>query len=155
MVHASRATPRLTELRAEVDTWAWDGSPRVIVAMEADTGKGGGPQKSPVVPLTLAVDGSRVVFHDGEKVVCLDRETGQPLLVLQARGAGRRDSLPWFAPTLVLYQDVVALRGRRENGAAHRRQGHYDRPVRPRPAKVLWTPSIPPPDMIRRRTCSG
>lgn len=98
------------ELRSEVDSWAWDASPRAVVAVQADTGQRLWQTPSPVAPLTLAVDDSRVFFHNGQQVVCLDRQTGgqrwtsAPL----ARAAEIRS---WFAPTLVVAQDVVVFAG--------------------------------------------
>jgi len=116
--------------------WPWDEENRRIVAIQADTGKGLWQKEYPVVPLTLAADGERVAFHDGETIVCLDRRSGETLW--RSEPVSRRPSIPTaFGPTLVLYEDVVLFSGgdRQQAGlsaqtgetlwtAEHPRSGH-------------------------------
>ncbi|MEK7992681.1 MAG: PQQ-binding-like beta-propeller repeat protein, partial [Planctomycetota bacterium] len=79
--------------------WAWDQQPRHIVAVEADTGKVLWKHDSPVAPLTLAADSQGVSFHDGQKLVCLDRKSGEP--TWQSEPIGRRTPNPvCFGPRL-------------------------------------------------------
>jgi outer membrane protein assembly factor BamB len=88
--------------------WAWDQAQRSILAVEAETGKLLWKSMRRVAPLTLAADQDRVVFYDGEKVVALNRKTGNELW----KSAPVLRKLPFptgYGPTLVLQQDVVLL----------------------------------------------
>ncbi len=91
--------------------YTWQEGPRRVAAYDAETGKllWNRPQPS-VLPLTLAADARRVVFHDGQKVACLERKTGEELW--RSEPMARRQPLPTsFAPTLVLHGDVVLFSG--------------------------------------------
>jgi outer membrane protein assembly factor BamB len=95
--------------RANKD-WAWDEKERRIMAVQADTGEVLWQKAQRVAPLTLAADQKCVYFHDGEKVVCLDRETGERNW--NSEPADRRSPiLTGYAPTLIVYQDVVLFSG--------------------------------------------
>ena len=79
-------------------------------SIDAATGKTIWRIESPVAPVTLSADAGRVAFHDGEKVVCLDRDTGKPKWTSQP--VKMRLPLPTaYAPTLVLTDDVVLFAG--------------------------------------------
>jgi len=86
--------------------WPWDEADRQIMAIEAQTGKLLWQKVRPVAPLTLAADSKRVYFHDGQNIVCLDRQTGDYLWISSA--VPRKSPMPAnFGPTLVVYEDVV------------------------------------------------
>jgi len=88
----------------------WDRKPRTILAVDAETGSRLWSRESVVAPLSLAADAQHVVFHDGEKLICLDRKTGQPEWT--SKPIRMRLPLPTcYAPTLVLYEDVVLFAG--------------------------------------------
>jgi len=90
--------------------WSWDEQKRSIVAVQADTGEVLWKKNSRVAPLTLAADRSRVYFHDGEKVICLDRRNGEQ--VWSSESVARRSPMPvCFGPTLVVHNDVVLFSG--------------------------------------------
>jgi len=90
--------------------WPWDEEPRRVMAVEAETGKTLWQQEQRVVPLTLAANGSCVFFHDGDRVVCLNRKNGDE--VWRSAPVARQSSIPTgFAPTLVVYKDVVLFSG--------------------------------------------
>jgi len=90
--------------------WAWDEAPRRIVAIQAETGKVLWQKGATIAPLTLAADRAHVLFHDGEKVICLDRKDGS--LLWKSSPVPRRTPMPVsFGPTLVVYQDVVLFSG--------------------------------------------
>ncbi|MFQ6130499.1 MAG: PQQ-binding-like beta-propeller repeat protein [Armatimonadota bacterium] len=113
--------------------WPWDEKPRRIMAVRADSGKALWEQESPVVPLTLAADERRVVFHDGEKIVCLDRRNGEAMW--RSEPVSRRPSIvTGFGPTLVLYEDVVLFSG------GDRRQAGLSAET----GQILWTADHPP-----------
>jgi len=113
--------------------WAWDEEPRRIVAAEAESGKVLWQKTARVAPLTLAADSQRVVFHDGDRIVCLDRRNGKQLWASEP--VSRRRPMPVsFGPTLLLYQDVVLFAGGdRKMTALSLKDG-----------KKLWTAPHPP-----------
>ncbi|MCD6303606.1 MAG: PQQ-binding-like beta-propeller repeat protein, partial [Planctomycetes bacterium] len=88
----------------------WDRKPRTLLAVDAASGKTLWSRRSIVAPLTLCADDGHVVFHDSEKVVCLDRRSGKVLW--HSRPVAMRLPLPtYYAPTLVLYDGVVLFAG--------------------------------------------
>jgi len=117
--------------------WPWNGKPRRVMAIEAATGKALWRAEHTVVPLTLAVDLRCVYFHDGERVVCLDRNTGREQW--KSEPVERRSVIPAsFGPTLVVYDDVVLFAGGNRSmtalsaqtgktlwSADHSQSGHY------------------------------
>jgi len=100
----------LTEMNDDVTNPLWTQAPRTIMAIDADSGRVLWSRKSELVSLSLAADSRRVLFHDGEKIRCLDRQTGQPLWTSEpvSRKEGMRSS---GGATLVLYDDVVLYSG--------------------------------------------
>ena len=54
--------------------------------------------------MTLAADSQRVLFHDGEKIQCLDRRRGQALWA-SAPLAKKENMRSSQAPTLVIYDE--------------------------------------------------
>jgi len=90
--------------------WPWDQKERSITAIQASTGKVLWRKPYKVVPLTLAADRQRVLFHDGAKVVCLDRRNGDKMWT--SPPVSRRPAITTaFTPTLVVYKDVVLFSG--------------------------------------------
>lgn len=88
--------------------WAWDGSPREVLALRAADGKLLWKHRSPVAPLTLAADGQRVYFYDGRQVRALDRRTGTPQWASEP--IVRKSPFPTgYGPTLVVHDGVVLL----------------------------------------------
>ena len=100
----------LTEMNDDVTNPLWTQAPRTIMAVEANSGRVLWKKQSELVSLSLAGDGRRVLFHDGEKIQCLDRPTGRPLWASDplATSKGMRSS---GGATLVLYDDVVLYSG--------------------------------------------
>lgn len=125
--------------------YRWGESPRSVMAVEADTGKI--LWRKPwrwVVQLTLAVHAERVLFFDGEKIVCLDRENGDELW--RSETIGERLSVPsYFGPTLVVYEDVVLFSGS-ESGSIeyHVDNGTTMTALAASTGKKLWTAEHPP-----------
>ena len=125
-----------------MEDWTWKAAPQSLTALDADSGKELWSTQSPVVPLTLAMDGSRVCFHDGTKVLCLDRCTGRPQW--QSPPIARAAKIySWFAPTLVLYQDVVLFAGA-EKMERHRGGKDSMTALSAKTGKILWTAEHPP-----------
>jgi outer membrane protein assembly factor BamB len=84
-----------------------------------------------IMPMTLAADGKQVVFHDGQGIKSLDLRTGAGRWTspptgqsIVFRDQANPDSpgaeqatiilAPQFAPTLIMYDDVVAFAGGRQ-----------------------------------------
>ena len=88
--------------------WAWDQAPRFIMAVQSDTGNVLWKQERRVAPLTLGLDAERVYFHDGEKVVSLNRKSGKEAWVSEP--IVRKQPFPTgYGPTLVVEQGVVLV----------------------------------------------
>jgi len=88
--------------------WGWNGRSRRILAYEADSGKSLWKAEAPVAPCSLAADTKRIVFHDGQKLVCLDRRSGERLW----QGEAAPTALPVetkTGPRVLLYKDIVLL----------------------------------------------
>jgi outer membrane protein assembly factor BamB len=86
--------------------WGWDGAQRRILAYKADSGKQLWNLDVPVAPCSLAVDGARAVFHDGQKLICLDRRNGSTLWQGEAAPT-KRPVQSNTGPRVLIYRDVV------------------------------------------------
>lgn len=87
----------------------WNEKTRQIIAVKPD-GEVLWKVDSVVVPLTLSADSKRVFFHDGKKLICLNRETGEELWT--SVPIDRRQRVTFnFGPKLVIYGDVVLFAG--------------------------------------------
>jgi len=112
--------------------WAWNRKPRRLMAIEAGSGRVIWQVDRIVVPLSLAVAGGRVVFHDGEKVACLGAADGREVWraqvpsklssspacfspstqkYLKESGAKPSALAASFGATLVLVDDVIVFTG--------------------------------------------
>ncbi len=59
------------------DEYEWDKKPRTLMALDANTGKVlWKKEQTKIAPITLSTDGQRVVFYDGEQLICLNAKTG-------------------------------------------------------------------------------
>ncbi len=103
-----------------------------IVAVRPSTGKLLWEHAaSTVLPMTLTADGKQVVYHDGKAIRSLDLRKGSPRWTSPPTGQTitLKDSwspdspgaeklkiilAPQFAPTLLIYRDVVAFAGGRQ-----------------------------------------
>jgi outer membrane protein assembly factor BamB len=125
----------------------WDGLERKIVAIRADTGEVPWNTRSRVLPVTLAADSTRVVFHDGESVVCLRRDSGRELW--RSKPVPRVEEIRGFyAPILVLYEDVVLFSGGetagKQTGSWYTSGEDTMTALSAQDGKVLWTAYHPP-----------
>ncbi len=88
----------------------WNEEPRVVMAIEAQSGKTLWAKRTKVSPLTLAADDKHVYFHDGEHVVSIDPKTGER--AWESPSVTRRNQFTFnFGPRLVLHKDVVLFAG--------------------------------------------
>ncbi len=90
--------------------WGWHGEKRNILAYDAESGRLLWKLETPVAPCSLAVDATRVVFHDGAKLVCLDRRNGAVLW--RSKPAPVRIPVHTnTGPRVVLYKSMVLFAG--------------------------------------------
>ena len=100
-----------------------------------------------MLPGTLAADARRVVFHDGERVVCLDRETGDE--TWRSEPVTRCEViLSFYLPTLVLYKDVVLCSGGqtagKQTGSWYEKGEDTMSALAIDTGEILWTAYHPP-----------
>lgn len=104
--------PKLQQDQKRVqDEYEWDKKPRVLVAVDANSGKLlWKKDQTKVAPITLSTDGKHVVFYDGEQLVCLDAKSGD-----QRWASGpepKRTLLEYnFGPRVLITGDVVLYAG--------------------------------------------
>jgi len=91
--------------------WGWDETVDELVAINTKTSEVLWRFKSKIVPMSLAADRHRVVYHDGEAVVCLEHGTGKKLW----RTPVERSSLipTGWSPSMMVYKDVVLFSGQK------------------------------------------
>jgi len=95
--------------RANSD-WAWNGTKRRIAAYDAASGRPLWKHEYPVAPCSLAADAKRIIFYDGEKVVCLNRTDGNRLWASDPIKA--RMPVPTnTGPRTLLWQNIVLFAG--------------------------------------------
>ncbi len=89
----------------------WDEKPRDLVAVQAATGKVLWKQEQKkIAPLTLAADGKRVAYYDGDHIVCIDAASGK--VNWADTGAAKRKLFEFnFGPRLLLYNDAILYAG--------------------------------------------
>jgi outer membrane protein assembly factor BamB len=113
LVNKNFKQPEITDLKKLKRGYSskfWDETSREIVAIRAETGDTLWTEKHNVLPGTMAADHQRLVFHDGESIVSLNRNTGDQLW--RSLPVSRSKEIQsFYIPTLVLYQDVVLFSG--------------------------------------------
>ena len=125
----------------------WEKQPVTIMAVDAASGRRLWQASSPVAPLTLGVDAQRVYFHDGEKIVALDRRNGKVLWASAPVPMVKR-VMSFFAPTLVVAKDVVLFAGGEESGLVKSTGGATKNDtihgIDAATGKILWSAPHPP-----------
>jgi len=112
--------------------WGWDETVDELMALNAQTGDTLWRIKSKIVPLSLATDGRRVVYHDGEAVVCVEYDSGRRLWRTPVE---RSKLIPTgWSPSMIMYKNLVLFSGRkRELVVLSAEEG-----------KELWTSKLHP-----------
>lgn len=96
--------------QAEVRNLFWNEEPRVLMAFDAQSGEPLWAKQTKIAPLTLAADDRKLYFHNGEKVVSVDQESGE--MAWESSEVTRRESFTFnFGPRLVVSKDVVLYAG--------------------------------------------
>ena len=144
--------PKIGEIKSQARTKPYDEHPRKLMAVGAVSSDVLWESTDDVLPLTLTVDERRVVYHDGESIICLNRSDGTRLWASEP--VQRRQFLrSFFAPTLVLYDDVVLFSG----GSLQEKSGkgggrdtdtgggrNQMAALSANDGKILWTAEHPP-----------
>ena len=102
--------PSIQEIKHSVRDPKWSGDKKVVMAVRADDGQILWQDESFVSPGTLAVDGRRAYFHDGGKIVAIDRVTGERAWTSQSLPTWQ-NMHSFFVPCLVAYDGVVLWAG--------------------------------------------
>jgi len=90
--------------------WGWKGETRRVMACDATTGKQRWGREFPVAPCSLVANAERVVFHDGQRLICLDRRSGQTLW--QGEDAPVKLPVPSSTgPRVLIYDRMVLFAG--------------------------------------------
>ncbi|MEQ1853922.1 MAG: PQQ-binding-like beta-propeller repeat protein, partial [Chthoniobacteraceae bacterium] len=91
--------------------YEWDKQPRSLVAVDPNTGKVlWKKEQQKIVPITLSADGKRVLFYDGDQLVCLDGKSGTQKWA--SGPAPKRKLLEYnFGPRVVLTGETVLYAG--------------------------------------------
>jgi outer membrane protein assembly factor BamB len=104
--------PKLQQDQKRVgDEYEWDKKPRTLMAVDSKSGKVLWKREQvKVAPITLGSDGKRVVYYDGDKLVCLDPATGKERWTTESEG--RRKLIEYnFGPRVVMHDDVILYAG--------------------------------------------
>ncbi|MBL7223492.1 MAG: PQQ-binding-like beta-propeller repeat protein [Candidatus Brocadiae bacterium] len=100
------------DIRRQVRDARWAGMPGTVMAVQAATGKTLWRMDTTVSPSTLAADARHAYVHDGQKVLAIDRKTGQQAWASEPLPVWSPQAVQsWFVPCLVLYKDVVLWAG--------------------------------------------
>ena len=134
----------LNEYRRSRFNHSWKGTPVELKAIDAPSGRTRWTHKSRIVPLSLTVAKRKVCLHDGASIRCLDAADGKELWV--SKPVPRMPEIgTWFAPTLVMHDDLVLWAGG-EHTVRHSRMRKGADPDRlfaldAKTGKVLWNAS--------------
>ncbi|MFW5692768.1 MAG: PQQ-binding-like beta-propeller repeat protein, partial [Thermoguttaceae bacterium] len=127
----------IAAVRRGVEGAQWSGGRKTLMALDPESGKVLWEHESFVTPSTLAVDATRVYFHDGRKIVALSRADAAP--------QWQSEPMPvwatihsWYTPTLVVYDDVVLWSGG-ETMIPHRGARDTMYAVSAATGKTLWS----------------
>jgi outer membrane protein assembly factor BamB len=89
--------------------YQWDEQPRQLHALDPATGKELWRKEGKIAPLTLATDGTHVVYHDGERLVCLAAASGEQRWT---GSAAKRKLFEYnYGPRIVLHGNSVLYAG--------------------------------------------
>jgi len=120
----------------------WAVAPRRIMAIDDASGKVLWNTKTPVLPMTLAVEDDCAYFHDGAKVVALDRKTGKQKWT--SKPLARWNKLPSYYGATLLVRDGVVLFSGGERMVPHRGGKDTMTALSAETGKQLWAAAHPP-----------
>jgi outer membrane protein assembly factor BamB len=85
----------------------WDNRQRTISAIDRESGESQWEKEYPVMTLTIALDNRQLYFHDGTKVVALNREIGKQAWTSEPLEIKQYKLGPATAPSLLAHDNVV------------------------------------------------
>ena len=90
--------------------FVWNKKPRILMGFDQKSGKKLWEHETTVAPLSLTAGSEGVYFHDGEKMVCLHRESGA--IRWNTDSVGTRRTIPFnFGLKIVVHGDRVIVAG--------------------------------------------
>lgn len=90
--------------------YRWNEEARVVMAFDIKTGEKLWHHVSRVAPLTLASDGGKLYYHDGDVVVAHDPRSGK--VAWKSDSSGIKPDVTFnFGPKLAIHKDVVIFAG--------------------------------------------
>jgi outer membrane protein assembly factor BamB len=103
--------PKLQQDQQRVaQEYEWDKKPRLLMAVDAKTGKTLWKQEAKIAPITLSADNKRLAYFDGDKVVSVDAATGKQNW--STTPTGKRRLIEYnFGPRVLLHDKVVLYAG--------------------------------------------
>jgi outer membrane protein assembly factor BamB len=151
LVDKDASAPQFADLDAIKHAYGaafWSEPPRrTIMALRANDGEVLWASGRTVLPVTLATAGGRVFFHNGRRIVCLDRKTGDELWVSEPI-ACTEVLRSFYAPTLLVYDDVVLFSGGetagQQTGSWYMSGKDTMTALSVQTGEVLWTAYHPP-----------
>lgn len=103
--------PRKQSDQGAVETeYNWDQKPRVLMAIDPDSGKVLWQKEGKIAPITLACDGKRLVYYNGDNVECLDPKTGEHRWASEEQKKRKLYEFN-FGPRVLIQKDVVFYAG--------------------------------------------
>lgn len=88
----------------------WDEKKRVLMAVDVASGKMLWKQEGKIAPLTLAADGKRLVYHNGESLVGLNPSTGAK--IWSSVPEGKRKLFEYnYGPRVLITKDMILYAG--------------------------------------------
>jgi len=110
--------------------WSRNREPRTVMAVSASNGEVLWKHQDHVASLTLAVDGRKVYYFDGNRIVALDRRSGKTVWASDTAGAWPQPATG-YAPRLIVDKEVVVLSSKGPKGGRLAGVSSED-------GKVLW-----------------
>jgi outer membrane protein assembly factor BamB len=103
--------PKLQQDQQRVaQEYEWDKKPRVLMALNPETGAVLWKVEGLIAPLTPASDGKQLVYYDGDKIHCLNAASGKENWV--SVGEPRRKVYEFnFGPRLLFSKEVILFAG--------------------------------------------
>ena len=150
LVYKEAKKPEFADLKKINNAYGgqfWDEKPRQLIALHADTGKVLWSKQQRVLPVTLATNGKKVLFHDGEHIVCLAPNNGEELW-RSATIARANIIMSFYAPILLIYKDIVLFSGGEtagsQTGSWYTSGKDTMTALSLKDGKVLWSAYHPP-----------
>lgn len=122
--------------------WSKASPTRLVMAVSADTGKVLWKHRNRIAPLTLAIKGKKVFFHNGEQIVALDRKSGDEEWTSENAGDWAVPATG-YAPRLIAGDGVVVLSTKKGSPRDALRRGGRLVGVSAETGKILWRAEQP------------